>query len=158
MTLGDPWNHGQSNTSSHHGSDPIYGSQEQSFAVAGPQEVTAGQRTETQTLVAHFEKDGGPVTPPHPQKQDVWPLPSAGTAVGVLMVVLTVQVTVDRAGLVGLLWDTHTHQSHLLLGMVLPRIPSVFKLISVVLRCCLLKTCTFCACLEGHLSTGRIES
>lgn len=59
-----------------------YGSQEQSFAMAGSQEVTAGQRTEAQTSVARFEKDGGPVT--H-QRQEVWPLPSAGAAAGVLI-------------------------------------------------------------------------
>lgn len=58
--------------------------------MAGSREVTAGQRTEGQTLVACFEKDVGPVT--H-QRQEVWPLPSAGAAVGVLMFVLTMQVT-----------------------------------------------------------------
>ena len=53
--------------------------EEQSFAVAGSQEVTIGERAEVQALVALFEKDSESTT--H-KRLKVWSLLSAGAAAG----------------------------------------------------------------------------
>lgn len=53
--------------------------EEQSFAVAGSQEVTIGERAEVQALVALFEKDSESMT--H-KRLKVWSLLSAGAAAG----------------------------------------------------------------------------